>query len=499
VGATGGSSASGQSRKGLASYKHSFGAEDKNKDDEVMREKVFLKAITDMDFEDEGPSPSEMSFSGNKLNRVTREATSTHPDVSMQEVVSVKCPKAQKEYFTVIKNVRKGHQIQDDGEFQEFNDDVEYIMEGLQPRHNISTRCLSTVTLATKCMEPPFRMHLRAHGTMSVLLKELKDAPKDAGLALCTATVLFVLSQDRLNMDMDRDSLELVLNLLDTDSRIKDALDGSGMSKKELEKNKQKVQELVGAMKAKGHATNLSLENISADHLSMETLLSMTSKRAGEWFKEELRELGGLDHLVRTSSDCLNFLVADEISMWTEPLHNKLRKTGRVLKVLESVTHENEENCQYLLKYQNGTFLDLIHKLFKLLDEEVPLNPNRDINDKESVSYTLRESLFDVMRVYINLVHDYNETSIGSKMSGEKPDTFELVLHCLFVMPDYLAIEKRFDVLVLTLTLLINLVEHCEENRTLLLKTLVPQTNEDLFFTKFRKENSCRRSGPNVS
>ena len=36
----------------------------------------------------------------------------------MQEVVSVKCPKAQKEYFTVIKNVRKGHQIQDDGEFQ---------------------------------------------------------------------------------------------------------------------------------------------------------------------------------------------------------------------------------------------------------------------------------------------------------------------------------------------------------------------------------------------
>ena len=68
---------------------------------------------------------------------------------------------------------------------------------------------------------PFFRMHLRAHGTMSVLLKELKDAPKDAGLALCTATVLFVLSQDRLNMDMDRDSLELMLNLLDTDSRIK--------------------------------------------------------------------------------------------------------------------------------------------------------------------------------------------------------------------------------------------------------------------------------------
>lgn len=42
-------------------------------------------------------------------------------------------------------------------------------------------------------------------------------------------------------MDLDRESLELMLNLLDTDSRIKDALDSSGMNKKELEKNKQKV------------------------------------------------------------------------------------------------------------------------------------------------------------------------------------------------------------------------------------------------------------------
>ncbi len=43
-------------------------------------------------------------------------------------------------------------------------------------------------------------------------------------------------------MDLDRDSLELMLNLLDTDSRIKDALDSSGMNKRELEKNKQKVE-----------------------------------------------------------------------------------------------------------------------------------------------------------------------------------------------------------------------------------------------------------------
>ena len=77
-----------------------------------------------------------------------------------------------------------------------------------------------------------------------------------------------------------------------TDSTIKDALDSSGMNQHDLEKNKKKVLELILEMQSKGHAVNLNIENISSDYLSMETLLSMTSKRAGEWFKEELRELG---------------------------------------------------------------------------------------------------------------------------------------------------------------------------------------------------------------
>ena len=101
------------------------------------------------------------------------------------------------------------------------------------------------------------------------------------------------------------------------------------------------MRDLVSAMKKKGHAANLNLDFITADHLSMETLLSLTSKRAGEWFKEELRDLGGLDHLIRTLSECVSYLTADEISMWTEPLANKLKKADRVLKVLESVSSLN--------------------------------------------------------------------------------------------------------------------------------------------------------------
>ena len=42
----------------------------------------------------------------------------------------------------------------------------------------------------------------------------------------------------------------------------------------------------------------LMIVSLQTGHLAMETLLSLTSKRAGDWFKEELRLLGGLDHIV---------------------------------------------------------------------------------------------------------------------------------------------------------------------------------------------------------
>ena len=66
------------------------------------------------------------------LTRVSSYPTSrTGLDESGEMGTSVKCPKSYKEYFTVIKNVKKAHEINDFGENQEFNDDVDYILDGL--------------------------------------------------------------------------------------------------------------------------------------------------------------------------------------------------------------------------------------------------------------------------------------------------------------------------------------------------------------------------------
>ena len=74
---------------------------------------------------------------------------------------------------------------------------------------------------------------------------------------------MFVLSQDNLNMDLDRDSLELMLNLLESDVSHKYALDDCGLSKDKLQRNKLKVRELCDEIKTQGKAAHLNIDNIT--------------------------------------------------------------------------------------------------------------------------------------------------------------------------------------------------------------------------------------------
>ncbi|PNF21759.1 hypothetical protein B7P43_G09875 [Cryptotermes secundus] len=427
-------------------------------------------------------SDMEEEFEPAKLTRVvTWPAPGTNHDDEAEAITSIKCNKKAKGFYTVVRNVKKAHQIQESGEFQEFNDDVEYILDALQDNNPIGTRCLSAITLASKCMAPAFRMHVRAHGTVAKFFRALHDATKDQSLGLCTATVMFVLSQDRLNMDLDRHSLELMLNLLESDASHRNALDDCGMSSTQLHKNKQKVRELCAEIQSQGHAKHLNLDNITVGQLAMETLLSLTSRRAGEWFKEELRELGGLEHIVKTICDCCR-QVDDYIVEWTEPLLDKLRKVDRCLRVLENVTNQNEENQLYLLKYGDGMLIDTLIKLYRHCDSEIPLYPVTNLADKMSAGTVIREVLLATLKVLINLTHDFNNESYGSTLVGERKGIVNASLHVLLQVPNYVPEEKKFDLLVLALILLINLVEHSKANRKLLLEAKAPSDPESIFF-----------------
>ncbi|XP_011162154.1 protein wings apart-like [Solenopsis invicta] len=431
-----------------------------------------------------GPVAYEEEFEPSQLTRVvTYPAVDADFEDEADVVTSVRCGRKVKGFYTVVKNVKKAHQIQESGEFQEFNDDVEYILDTLRENNPNATRCLSAIRLASKCMAPAFRMHVRAHGTVAKFFKALHDATKDQSLGLCTATVMFVLSQDRLAMDLDRDCLELMLSLLESDASHKDALDDCGLSHTELLKNKEKVRQLCADIQAQGHAKHLNLDNITVGQLAMETLLSLTSKRAGEWFKEELRELGGLEHIVKTIRECHRHINSQNVlrSGWTDPLLDKLRKVDRCLRVLENVTHMNEENQVYLLKYDEGILVSTLASLYHLCGQEIPIYPTTDPSDKSSTGAVVRECLFAIIKVLINLTHRFNGQSFGSKSVGAQVGVLDCSLFLLLRVPESLPEEKRFDMMMLALILLINLVEQCDDNKRLLIDSKAPLSSENIF------------------
>ncbi|XP_049829249.1 protein wings apart-like [Schistocerca gregaria] len=474
------------SKKRLALYKHKW-ADDKEGGGGATPEGTSQSqevggAVNSVGASVSQPCLTEEDFEPSRLTRVTSWPLNSMASEEDQEeaITSVKCSKNAKGYYTVVRNVKKAHQIQESGEFQEFNDDVEYILDALQDNNPIGTRCLSAITLASKCMAPAFRMHVRAHGTVAKFFRALHDATRDQSLGLCTATVMFVLSQDRLNMDLDRDSLELMLGLLECDASHHSALDDCGMSSVQLAKNKEKVRELCAAIQSQGHAKYLDLDNITVGHLAMETLLSLTSRRAGEWFKEELRELGGLEHIVRTICDCCT-QIDDYVVEWTEVLLNRLRKVDRCLRVLENVTHQNEENQLYLLRYSDGILVDTLMRLYCQCDSEIPLYPVTNAGDKESAGAVIREALLATLKVLINLSHDFNDKSFGSTLIGRRHGAIDASLHIMLQLPNYVPEEKKFELLVLSLLFLTNLVEHNTENRKILFEARAPAGPDNVF------------------
>ena len=118
----------------------------------------------------------------------------------------------------------------------------------------------SILGLTQQAMRPEFRMHLRAHDDMPQIISALMDAPSDPNLALCTATLMFVYSQDRLTMDIDPNALSLMLQLLETRS---DECNGVEM------RHRNKVNDLCEQMKKKGLAKYLKLSEITVSCIQL--------------------------------------------------------------------------------------------------------------------------------------------------------------------------------------------------------------------------------------
>uniref|UniRef100_I3IWJ5 WAPL cohesin release factor n=1 Tax=Oreochromis niloticus TaxID=8128 RepID=I3IWJ5_ORENI len=368
--------------------------------------------------------------------------------------------------YTVVQHVKHFNDVVEFGENQEFTDDFEYLETGLKSSQPLNTRCLSIISLATRCAMPSFRMHLRARGKVAQVFKMLSDAPQHPNLALCTAALMYILSRDRLNMDLDRACLELMIKLLELDQDYSGHQDQ--LTAKEVAKVKEKIRKLCETV----HNKHLDLENITTGHLAMETLLSLTSKRAGDWFKEELRLLGGLDHIVDKVKECVDNLSQEDDK---ENLVASLWGAERCLRVLESVTVQNPENQSYLIAYKDSQLIVSSARALRYCEDMIQ-RYSRALNNTSlsssgaalphcsftNVGKAVEDCMRAVIGVLLNLTHD-NEW--GSTKTGEQDQLIVTALNCVLQVPRYIPQEQRFDVRVLGLGLLINLVEYSSRNR----------------------------------
>uniref|UniRef100_A0A3B4AH87 WAPL domain-containing protein n=1 Tax=Periophthalmus magnuspinnatus TaxID=409849 RepID=A0A3B4AH87_9GOBI len=251
-------------------------------------------------------------------------------------------------------------------------------------------------------------------------------------------------------MDLDRACLELMIKLLELEqdySALQDQL-----TAKEEDKVKEKIRKLCETV----HNKHLDLENITTGHLAMETLLSLTSKRAGDWFKEELRLLGGLDHIV-DKGGCVFF--SSFGSEDKENLVASLWGAERCLRVLESVTVQNPENQGYLIAYKDSQLIisaaralrhceDMIQRYSRALN-----NSSVSLADAtlphcsfSNVGKAVEDCMRAVIGVLLNLTHD-NEW--GSTKTGEQELLIVTALNCVLRVPRYIPPEQRFDIRVL--------------------------------------------------
>ncbi|XP_022619369.1 wings apart-like protein homolog isoform X2 [Seriola dumerili] len=395
---------------------------------------------------------------------IKSETIPTRPNQDI--VTALKCRKEDKELYTVVQHVKHFNDVVEFGENQEFTDDFEYLETGLKSSQPLNTRCLSIISLATRCAMPGFRMHLRARGKVAQVFNMLSDAPQHPNLALCTAALMYILSRDRLNMDLDRACLELMIKLLELDQDYSAHQDQ--LTAKEVAKVKEKIRKLCETV----HNKHLDLENITTGHLAMETLLSLTSKRAGDWFKEELRLLGGLDHIVDKVKECAQNLSQEDDK---ENLVASLWGAERCLRVLESVTVQNPENQGYLIAYKDSQLIvssaralwyceDMIQRYSRALNNSSLSSSSAALPhcSFSNVGKAVEDCMRAVIGVLLNLTHD-NEW--GSTKTGEQEQLIVTALNCVLRVPRYIPQEQRFDVRVLGLGLLINLVEYSSRNR----------------------------------
>ncbi|CAB4030010.1 wings apart homolog [Paramuricea clavata] len=232
------------------------------------------------------------------------------------------------------------------------------------------------------------------------------------------------------------------------------------------------------------------MENLSSTTLARESLLSLTSQRTGEWFKEEMRKSGGLDYIV----DLVLTSVVDIKDNGAElAQHEKgIESIKRCLKLIENVTFQNRENQIYLVSCRKSFLVVALSRLLRVCIHAIT-------EDQPGLECCFFKIILDcvksILRVFLNLTHD---NDCESETIGQQDRLISTLLLCVLQVPQFVSMEEQFDILVLALGLLINLMEHSKQNIASLVVVKTRLSYEDSQSCKDSKESEKTERGKDV-
>lgn len=292
-------------------------------------------------------------------------------------------------------------EAQESGEMMEYVDEANFAMDGLRPGQPLRICRASLISLLSIFGTRQHRRLLRTHGMVKPVLDAVLTVPtEDSATALAAAALLYVIAydgQDEVFLDSPA-CIQFLMKLLEPiprtaqdkrlshlGSRLLALSSNSKENKVETEAPVldqgslllvQKVNDILCSMKGRSDGVpNLDNQSASfqAEELSSEWLVLLTLEKAclstvvlednagsvrrvGGYFKERLRELGGLNTVCELAASC--FINLRKIQSKMDCQHQSTLLKGsrgvgvllRCLRVMENVTFLSDKNQKFLLE-----------------------------------------------------------------------------------------------------------------------------------------------------
>ncbi|CAB3406173.1 unnamed protein product [Caenorhabditis bovis] len=350
-----------------------------------------------------------------------------------------------------VKNVKDPNEILESGEYDDFKQDIVYILSTLRNKSSaVNVKCLSAISLARKCVIPEFRQFIKSEGMGSSVFRALADAPENEIFALTASTVIYLLSRDFNAVKIDFPSLKLISQLLRVETLGEECDERERMLNMVWDVfNTYIEKQEVGGRKV---TFEMKKENICASSLVLEAMVFISTRCSNdEAFKTELLNLGILQWIVAKVEAMVNKLENDD-----EDETAAVMTLDRCFRILENCSMLHKKNQAFLISHRGSTLINMLAKCLRLMHEKA-------VKISEDRAEKLMSVLALMARVLINLSHE-NELCCSKlgQIDGFLP---ACLMSFTYLAPKYAGDDKKFDIYVMMSSLLTNLVERCNVNR----------------------------------